>query len=243
MDTKKPAVSIQDVLARRRAKGIIQKPAIERKDPPVVREVPEPPKLPKDGVESAQSKPDAKKPKQQKRKSIRQRKPRKLSDKKAQDDERLQSKNQATFILFLDWLATPPIGRSPKTQKEFAALHGVSEDSLSIWKNREGFWDAFRSRMKSKMRENIPEVLHSLLGTIKREGKGRDAMVFFQYVDEFNPKTVIVDETPQRGVLTEEQAAQIAEAAQRSGMKAVIAGQKSREQEFLDSEEDHGNGN
>jgi hypothetical protein len=93
------------------------------------------------------------------------------------------------FIQYIDWLSIPSFKRFPTTQKELAVQLGVSEDTLSEWKNREGFWDEVRSRVKSVWRENLPDAINALYLGLLEKRNASEFTAYMQYVDEWSPKT------------------------------------------------------
>lgn len=146
----------------------------------------------------------------------------KRSDKSKENDV-VQVKKCVEYERFLGWLSLPYDARNPKTQKEFAIKHGVSEDTLSLWKKRGDFWDEWRSRVKNNNRERIASVLSAVYKNIIKHGKGSDFLAFVQYVDDFNPKMRIEEKQEPLGYLPDDQREQLIEALKRSG-RAVAVG-------------------
>ncbi len=73
-------------------------------------------------------------------------------------------------LAFQHWLALPPAARVPEQQKEFAALLGVREATLSSWKRLNGFMDDVNTLAMELVRDDVADVL----GTIRRKAKQGD---------------------------------------------------------------------
>ena len=68
----------------------------------------------------------------------------------------------AEFIKFVIWCATPHQFREPETQKDFATMVGVCEDTLTDWKRRPQFATLVYQAMKQWMAERVPDVIGGL---------------------------------------------------------------------------------
>ncbi len=66
------------------------------------------------------------------------------------------------FVKFVQWFATPTQFRVPKTQKEFAKLVGVNEDTLTDWKQHPRFWPLVQQALGSWVKEQIPDAIGAL---------------------------------------------------------------------------------
>lgn len=164
----------------------------------------------------------------------------KRSDKSKEDDAS-QIKKRLEYERFLDWLSLPHDARNPKTQKEFATANNLTEDTLSLWKHRNGFWDEWRKRLRNRQRENMPTAIRALFRNVVKKGQGRDFLAFAQYVDEFNPKVQVEDVTPPLGTLPDEQREQLIDALQKSGRAVAIGIAKPLEDAFLAEKEEEDN--
>lgn len=160
----------------------------------------------------------------------------KRSDKSKKDDAS-QIKKRVEYERFLDWLSLPHNTRNPKTQKEFATENNLTEDTLSLWKKRDGFWGEWRSRVKNKYRERIPSCLAALDRNILKHGKGSDFLAFVQYVDDFNPKMRIEEKQEPLGYLPDDQREQLTEALRRSGRAVAVAIHAEYSEAFLAEKE------
>lgn len=160
----------------------------------------------------------------------------KRSDKSKENDAS-QIKKRVEYERFLDWLSLPHDARNPKTQKEFAIANNLTEDTLSLWKHRDGFWDEWRKRLRNRQRENMPTAIRALFRNVVKKGQGRDFLVFAQYVDEFNPKVQVEDVTPPLGTLPDDQREQLIEALKRSGRAVAVGIANPLETAFLAEKE------
>jgi hypothetical protein len=68
-------------------------------------------------------------------------------------------KLETEFREFARFYATPRSLRDAKTQGDFAKKFGVSQDTLSDWKQRPEFWHAVETEMRSRESELRPDVL------------------------------------------------------------------------------------
>ncbi len=66
------------------------------------------------------------------------------------------------FLQFTQWFATPRQFREPKTQKDFAKLVGVSEDTLTDWKRHPNFWPLAQEAMGTWIQEQVPDAIGAL---------------------------------------------------------------------------------
>ena len=71
-------------------------------------------------------------------------------------------KRMAELCEFVIFCATPRKLRTLKTQRDFAKMFRVDEDSLTAWKRLPGFWDEVRKEIQGRERDEIAEVIHGL---------------------------------------------------------------------------------
>ena len=69
---------------------------------------------------------------------------------------------------FVKWLSKPKKLRVPKTQKEFALLHGVSENYLSNVKKRPSTKEAIRTLHVEILQDDVGLILKSLASEAKQ---------------------------------------------------------------------------
>jgi len=82
------------------------------------------------------------------------------------------------------WIALPVKTRNPATQKELAALIGVSEERLCQIKREEEFKAQVMEYRKTFFRQFTSDVIQSLVNVAKT-GNERAAKLFLQYVEDF----------------------------------------------------------
>lgn len=85
----------------------------------------------------------------------------------------------AEFIQFVQWFALPSAERKPKTQKEFAALVGVAEDTLTDWKKRPEFRALVGYLLREWMWERTPDVIDGLYEKIRSDKCGASDVRLF----------------------------------------------------------------
>ena len=114
---------------------------------------------------------------------------------------------------FLEWLLLRP-DRQPVTQREWAAEHGVHEDSLRRWKRDPRFrreWEARAAELNIHV-----ERVQTVIDAVYREaaqGDVKAAALYLQYIDKFTPKrrVLVDDERDASGLSDLELAAELAD--------------------------------
>jgi hypothetical protein len=96
------------------------------------------------------------------------------------NDSMIGLKNPQEYLEFVYWLATPIDLREIKTQEDFAAKIGVTKDTLTNWKKREGFQDLLMDTIKSNFRERSASVLRAVERRAHASGGNQDAALFFK---------------------------------------------------------------
>ena len=81
--------------------------------------------------------------------------------------------HQTDFVKFAIWYGTPGQFREPETQKEFAELIGVCEDTLTSWKKHPQFDFFVWQSTKEWIREKLPDAIGGLY--IKTRGENVSA--------------------------------------------------------------------
>ncbi|OGL76289.1 hypothetical protein A3E97_05160 [Candidatus Uhrbacteria bacterium RIFCSPHIGHO2_12_FULL_47_12] len=132
---------------------------------------------------------------------------------------------EAEYLIFIEWIATPSMLRSPKTQQELAGQLKVDVATLSDWKKRKGFWDKVEKKIAYESRERHADVMHSFYMNLLRKGQGKDVLVWLQYIFGFNPKVRFTDETS-REPIDEAKRKEVADALIRVGMATVSQANK-----------------
>lgn len=73
----------------------------------------------------------------------------------------------ANQILFIEWMATPRIDRTPPTQELFADKLGINRKTITRWKQLPGFDEVVRKRARELLSSDLPEIY----GALRREAK------------------------------------------------------------------------
>lgn len=106
-------------------------------------------------------------------------------------------KKEATYNQFVLWVSLPDSMKKPTTQGEFATSYHVSEQTLSTWKYRDGFWDEVRAIRSEWMRELTPNVILGLYKKAKFEGGSSEVKLWLQYAENFKEKGETTVNIPQ----------------------------------------------
>ncbi len=87
----------------------------------------------------------------------------------------------ADFIEFARWSATPSRLRQPKTQKAFADLIVVSQDSLTDWKHHPAFLVFVWGFMRERMQDQLPDTIDGLFKKLASgKGNASDLQLFIR---------------------------------------------------------------
>jgi len=105
-------------------------------------------------------------------------------------------RHPAEYQEFIIWMALPEFYRVPKTQGELAQKFGVGEDTLSEWKQREGFWEAVEKKRREWGKERTPNVILGLYRKAVKDGNAAEAKLWLQYFEEWTEKSKTELELP-----------------------------------------------
>lgn len=134
-----------------------------------------------------------------------------IPDRLNSDFSNLRNTNE--YLCFIDFMATPKEFRDIQNQGEFSKEFKVSENTLTAWKNRQGFWEDVREARRKYIRsEMLGTAIVALKRSILKDGKAPEVKLLFQLADEFEEKSVVIKKTSK---LTEEQKAGFADRLKR----------------------------
>lgn len=86
----------------------------------------------------------------------------------------------AEFVRFTRWFATPRIFREPKTQKQFAEVVGVCEDTLTDWKQSPHFGPLIQQALIEWMKDKVPDVVGGLYVKTQEKPTAKDVEMFLR---------------------------------------------------------------
>jgi len=107
--------------------------------------------------------------------------------KKFKKKEERDLRHPYEYAEFIKWMATPSVLRKPKTQQDLSKEFKVSEQALSAWKKRDGFWDEVRLEMKIWAKDKTPNVIQAIYQVIIKQGKNspQAAKLWLQYIEQW----------------------------------------------------------
>lgn len=92
------------------------------------------------------------------------------------------------FIQFAHWISTPIQFREPEFQKDFALQIGVSEDTLTDWKNHPKFWPLVQSLISVWIKEKVPDVVGGLYENVLKAGNAKEVELYLRLAGIQIPK-------------------------------------------------------
>lgn len=187
MPDKKKTESVAEILKRKRAeaKGQQQNKATEKPTADKVIKISD---APKPGLTSFNKIPDTKTSKEAER----------------------TLRNQAEYLMFIEFMATPKVYREIQTIKEFSKKIKVSEQTLSEWQKRSDYHQRFRESLKGYIRDNmVGNAIASMQRKIMKEGNASEVKLLLQVAEMVEDRSIV--ETPPTSNLTTEQMAGMAE--------------------------------
>jgi hypothetical protein len=94
-------------------------------------------------------------------------------------------KNPLTYQDFIEWSALPDTEKEPRTHQEFAIKNGISNGTLTDWKNREGFWDEVKEKRKVWAKGRTSNVILGLYRRALKAGTASEVKLWLQVFDDF----------------------------------------------------------
>ena len=98
------------------------------------------------------------------------------------------------YLNFIVWVAQPKELRKPKTQRELSKKFGVGEDTLSEWKNRDGFWEKVSTQRQKWCKEKTSDVINALYKRILENGSASEVRLWMEMIEGWSVKEVIVED-------------------------------------------------
>ena len=93
-------------------------------------------------------------------------------------EKKLEKDLDRTYLIFLDWQASPPAERVPRTIKDFCEKFNIEQSDLAGFEASHGYYDDLEDRARKWGRSKIPEMLHLLYVQIKARKKASDIETF-----------------------------------------------------------------
>ena len=115
--------------------------------------------------------------------------------------------NQLALYKTIQWFVLPSQLRNPKTQKALSEELGVTENTMTNYKQMPMFWEEVMFQQKHHFMGDLSDIVYGLTASAKT-GNAKSAKLLFQFILEWSEKIRTEDETPTRE-LTEEQKAEL----------------------------------
>ena len=113
--------------------------------------------------------------------------------------------------LFAEWLAVPKNMREPKTQKELASVLDVEPETMSRWKNDQGFQDLVFEKARGRLEAELPDFMQVIVDKAKA-GNFQFVKLALELTNKHSDKITVKPEVPVIGI--EHYSAAIRKAAQ-----------------------------
>ena len=105
---------------------------------------------------------------------------------------------------FLDWLCTPPNGRVPSSEKNYALQEGIDDSTLRRWKKKPSFKTAWEKKV-SELQQS-PERTQKLLDNLYQralDGDNNSAKLYLQATNRLAPMQVNVEHSQKTSEITD----------------------------------------
>ncbi len=100
-------------------------------------------------------------------------------------------KHPIEFLNFVEWFALPNATVQAKSQRELAKKLGVGEDTLSEWKDREGFYELVDEYRKDWAKEKTTTIIKAFFERIVNDPSAPNVKLWFQLFQDWSePKPV-----------------------------------------------------
>jgi hypothetical protein len=107
---------------------------------------------------------------------------------KADSIPKSSEKWTADQLVFIEWLSTPKMARSPKTQTAFAKQANVHPDTLSNWKRTPGFMDAVNALARLQLKDSLTDVYAALVKAATVREDVQAIKLIMEMSGEYTPK-------------------------------------------------------
>lgn len=99
---------------------------------------------------------------------------------------------KAEYNLFIEFMAVPRAVRKDVfgfvNEGEFAKKYNLSQDTLTDWKEIDGFWDQVLLKLSKWGHTRSPDVMGSLLKNIIQNGNAAEVKLWWQIIEEWEEK-------------------------------------------------------
>ena len=101
--------------------------------------------------------------------------------------------------MFAEWLAVPKNMREPKTQKELASVLNVQPETMSRWKQDQGFRDLVFEKARERLEVELPDIMQVIVDKAKA-GNFQFVKLVLELTNRHSDKITIRPEVPAIGI-------------------------------------------
>jgi hypothetical protein len=98
-------------------------------------------------------------------------------------------KKVGEFLLYVKFMGTPVQFRKDiygyKTETDFAEKHNVNKDTLTTWKNRDGFHEAIMRETRKFCTNKTPAVIGAMLNKIMANGDKSEVELWLRIFEDY----------------------------------------------------------
>ena len=138
-------------------------------------------------------------------------------------------KEKGKLLQFIKWYSIPKEVKDIKTQDQFAKQIGLGADTVSNWKNLEGFYEEVEVYHFNVMKRFLNDVGMGMVKAAKN-GNAKAMELFYEVYMKWSRKLMLEDVTPER-IITDEEKLKIDHALKNIGLAQIISDDEDFEDE------------
>ena len=108
---------------------------------------------------------------------------------------KIGQQKMAEKLEYIRFTGTPRVFRDKdwgfNSDSEFAKHFKVNPGTLSEWRKDPEFWNEVRDRLRTLLKDKIPDVMAGVYKKIIKDGSAAEAKFFMQWVDDWKEKSEV----------------------------------------------------